>query len=103
MSSRWPRREVIELDDLPATVRGDYGTALGPAVKRNDTLRAWASRYVRLVLHRADGNKRMACDMLGISYHTLNAYLRFPVHGEAPSVDAPDAGADEDVAAERAI
>jgi DNA-binding NtrC family response regulator len=80
--------EAIELDDLPDSVRGDYGVALGPSLKRNDTLRAWASRYVRMVLHRTNGNKRMACGILGISYHTLNAYLRFPVHGDAPTIDA---------------
>src|SRR3954453_8876107 len=73
--------EVIELDDLPPAVRGDYGTALGPSMRRNDTLRAWASRYARLVLDRCEGNKREACRSLDISYHTLQSYLRFPVHG----------------------
>src|SRR5712692_9271639 len=72
--------DVIELDDLPATVRGDYAVALGPSLRRNDTLRAWASRYARLVLDRCRGNKREACDILDISYHTLNSYLRFPIH-----------------------
>jgi DNA-binding NtrC family response regulator len=72
--------DVIELDDLPATVRGDYATALGPSLRRNDTLRAWASRYARLVLDRCNGNKREACTILDISYHTLQSYLRFPVH-----------------------
>jgi transcriptional regulator with AAA-type ATPase domain len=80
---------VIELDDLPATVRGDYSTALGPSLRRNDTMRAWGSRYARLVLERSDGNKREACRVLGISYHTLQAYLRFPLEGEGE--DAVDA------------
>jgi hypothetical protein len=31
-----------------------------------------------VVLHRAHGNKREACRVLGISYHTLQAYLRMP-------------------------
>jgi transcriptional regulator with PAS, ATPase and Fis domain len=44
---------------------------------RNDTLRAWGSRYVRLVLERSGRNKRKACRALGISYHTLQAYLRY--------------------------
>jgi len=56
----------------PATVRGDYAVSLGPSLRRNDTLRAWASRYARLVLDRCGGNKREACDSLDISYHTLN-------------------------------
>ncbi len=30
--------DVLELDDLPATVRGDYALALGPSLRRNDSL-----------------------------------------------------------------
>jgi transcriptional regulator with PAS, ATPase and Fis domain len=75
--------DVVELDDLPATIRGDYAAALGPSLRRNDTLRAWASRYARLVLDRSQGNKREACRILNISYHTLNSYLRFPTHDAA--------------------
>ena len=86
--------DVLELDDLPATVRGDYGTALGPALRRNDTLRAWTSRYVRLVLDRCQNNKREACSILDISYHTLQSYLRYPWQEElaaSPSVETPAA------------
>jgi DNA-binding NtrC family response regulator len=72
--------DIIALDDLPATVRGDYATTLGPSMRRNDSLRAWASRYARLVLDRCGGNKREACRVLDISYHTLQSYLRFPLH-----------------------
>jgi len=70
--------EVIDLDDLPPAVRGGYAAALGPSLKQNDTLRIWACRYVRLVLERYDGNKRAASRALGISYHTLKAYLKSP-------------------------
>jgi two-component system response regulator HydG len=70
--------DVVELDDLPPTVRGDYAAALEPSLRRNDTLRAWTSRYARLVLDRCQGNKRETCRVLDISYHTLQAYLRFP-------------------------
>jgi DNA-binding NtrC family response regulator len=70
--------EVLDLDDLPPTIRGDYGAALVPSLRRNDTLRAWTSRYARLVLDRCQGNKRETCRVLDISYHTLQAYLRFP-------------------------
>jgi Nif-specific regulatory protein len=76
--------ERVELDDLPPRVRGDAG-AMAISVSRNDTMRAWGSRYARLVLERAGGNKREACRVLGLSYHTLNAYLRFPLDG-APQV-----------------
>lgn len=41
------------------------------------TLRAWSSRYVRLVLDRCRGNKKRACDTLDISYHTLQSLLEF--------------------------
>jgi DNA-binding NtrC family response regulator len=74
--------EVIELDDLPPAVRGDYGTTVMPSLARRDTLRAWGSRYARLVLERAQGNKREACRVLDISYHTLQAYLRYPIGGK---------------------
>ena len=40
-------------------------------------MRAWGSRYARLVLERCGGNKRQACRVLDISYHTLDAYLNF--------------------------
>jgi two-component system response regulator HydG len=68
--------EVIELEDLPPIVGGDYGAILLPSFKRNETLRAWACRYARLILERCQGNKREAARVLGISYHTLAAYLR---------------------------
>jgi transcriptional regulator with PAS, ATPase and Fis domain len=68
--------DTIELDDLPPHVRADYATVLMPALKQAETLRVWAGRYVRLILDRSDGNKREACRVLGISYHTLQAYLR---------------------------
>jgi transcriptional regulator with AAA-type ATPase domain len=81
--------DVVELDDLPPAICGDYGAALWPSVRRNDSLRAWASRYTRLVLDRCAGNKAEACRALDISYHTLQAYLRFPVH--SPAVREQDA------------
>jgi len=87
--------DVIELDDLPAAVRGDYASALGPSMRRNDTLRAWASRYARLVLNRCKDNKREACRILDISYHTLQSYLRFPVHEPATAMEQWEAEAGE--------
>jgi len=80
--------EVIELDDLPPAVRGDYGTTVLPSLARRDTLRAWGSRYARLVLERAQGNKREACRVLDISYHTLQAYLRYPIGVEEEATEA---------------
>jgi len=69
--------DVIELDDLPATVRGEHGVILGPSLARGETMRAWGSRYARIVVDRCQGRKRQACRVLGISYHTLQAYLRY--------------------------
>lgn len=66
---------VITVDDLPPEVTRDYCDLLFALPERDDTLRAWSGRYVRLVLERAQGNKRRACDVLGISYHTLQAHL----------------------------
>ena len=84
--------DTIEIDDLPPTVRGEYAEAILPSVRRNDTLRVWASRYARLILQRCQGNKREACRVLGISYHTLQAYVRFtcPPDGEESLVDVTE-------------
>jgi transcriptional regulator with PAS, ATPase and Fis domain len=75
--------DVIGLEDLPPMAGGTHLVALGPSLKRNDTLRAWARRYVRIILARHDGNRRSAARALGISYHTLKAYLRVPTEDEA--------------------
>lgn len=71
--------DQLQLDDLPPTLLAGYGDVLLPAAQNADTLRAWASRYARLVLERCGNNKRQACRQLGISYHTLQAHLRYPV------------------------
>ena len=68
---------VIGLDDLPVALRGQYGEVLMPSVQANETMRTWGSRYARLILEKCDRNKRHACEVLGISYHTLNAYLNY--------------------------
>jgi transcriptional regulator with AAA-type ATPase domain len=87
--------DAVELDDLPPSVRGETAKMVS-ALEGKDTMRAWGSRYARLVLDRSGGNKRDACRVLGISYHTLNAYLRYPLHREP---DRPvrwvDSGSDD--------
>ena len=67
----------ISVDDLPVSLRGGYGEHLVPSSQLGDSMRAWGSRYARLVLEKNDGNKRQACRALDISYHTLNSYLRY--------------------------
>ncbi len=80
----------IGLDDLPVSLRGTYGDVLMPAVQSGDCMRAWGSRYARLVLERCNRNKRQACRVLGITYHTLNAYLAYRPRDRTPRV--PPAG-----------
>ncbi len=83
--------ERIDLDDLPPAVRGDYAEILLPSLARGDTLRAWGSRYARLILERSNQNKRQTCRKLGISYHTLQAYLRYEAGDAAdPSPEVPE-------------
>jgi transcriptional regulator with PAS, ATPase and Fis domain len=67
----------IELDDLPPQVRGEYAEVLVPSLVASESMRSWGSRYARLVFERCGRNKRRACKRLDISYHTLQAYLRF--------------------------
>ena len=69
--------DFIELDDLPPALFGGYLDVLMPSMRARETMRAWGSRYARLVLERCGNNKRQACRELGISYHTLRSYLRF--------------------------
>jgi transcriptional regulator with PAS, ATPase and Fis domain len=69
--------EFLQLDDLPPALLNGYAENLVPSVRRDETMRAWGSRYARLVLERCDNNKRRACRELGISYHTLQGYIRF--------------------------
>ncbi len=72
---------LLELDDLPPALLGGYGEVLLPALRARSTMRAWGSRYARLVLERCSNNKRQACRELGISYHTLQGYLRTRTEG----------------------
>jgi transcriptional regulator with PAS, ATPase and Fis domain len=74
----------IELEHLPGRVHQDFAAVLGPALRARDSMRAWGSRYARLVLERCGRNKKMTCQVLGISYHTLQAYLRYGE--ESPTV-----------------
>ena len=80
----------VELEDLPATLLDGYAEVLLPSVHSKESMRAWGSRYARLVLERCANNKRRACRELGISYHTLQAYLRF--RPERPGKDRAATG-----------
>lgn len=72
---------VRGLLDLDATPNGDeFEATLGlmRAIERSEPLRACVCRYAWLIVQRCDGNKRHACRVLGISYHTLRTYLGSP-------------------------
>ena len=75
--------ERLELDDLPPALLGGYAEVLVPSLKSRESMRAWGSRYARIVLERCQNNKRQACRELGISYHTLQSYLRFQAPGSS--------------------
>jgi transcriptional regulator with PAS, ATPase and Fis domain len=91
--------DVIGLADLTPPVAGPHLAVVGPSLARKDTLRAWARRYVRIVLARARGNKRETARLLGISYHTLQAYLRAPMEPEVPTSEWRGEAAGESPAA----
>jgi two-component system response regulator HydG len=78
--------ERLELDDLPPALLAGYAEVLVPSLKSGESMRAWGSRYARIVLERCQNNKRQACRELGISYHTLQSYLRFPAPGSSTGV-----------------
>ena len=69
--------DQLRLLDLPPPLLTRYAENLVPSFRRQDSMRAWGSRYARLVLERCENNKRRACRELGISYHTLQGYIRF--------------------------
>jgi transcriptional regulator with PAS, ATPase and Fis domain len=69
--------DVITAADLPPEISREYGDGSRAIERRDDSLRAWTSRYVRLVLERCDNNKRRACEILDISYRTLKTHLDY--------------------------
>lgn len=75
---------VITIADLPSSITKDYAALTRHAGGRDDSLRAWSGRYTRLILERCHGNKRRACEVLDISYHTLRAHLDYASPVEEP-------------------
>lgn len=86
-------RPEISLGDLPDDLRHAGRKVVGEERQSDDSLRAWSSRYVHLVLARCGGNKRRACEVLDISYHTLQAHLTYAAPARTFPADlasAPD-------------
>jgi DNA-binding NtrC family response regulator len=69
--------DSLQLEDLPPALLDGYSEILVPSFRGSESMRAWGSRYARMVFERCENNKRRTCRELGISYHTLTAYLRF--------------------------
>ena len=95
--------DQLRLLDLPPSLLARYSENLVPSFRRQESMRAWGSRYARLVLERCENNKRRACRELGISYHTLQGYIRFrpEQRGRVTSV-AEEAGGDGPLQSHRA-
>ena len=84
--------EWLELDDLPPALLDGYAEVLVPSMRARQSMRAWASRYARLVYERCGSNKRQTCRELGISYHTLRSHLQF--RPERPDAEQAEGGAE---------
>jgi len=89
----------VGVADLPPFIADDYRTLVAGGSRHDDSLRAWSCRYVRLVLARCGGNKRRACSVLQISYHTLQSHLQYTAR--EPNVSAGSVRADRSEFAER--
>ena len=84
-----PSRQ-IQLSDLPPRVCGRYAEVLAPSVKARESMRAWGSRYAKLMFERCGRNKRATARVLGLSYHTLEAYLRYGSVSRTSAAKVPD-------------
>jgi len=80
----------VELSDLPQRVCRRYGEVLGPPVAAGESMRAWGSRYAKLMFERCGRNKRATARVLGISYHTLEAYLRYGCNSGTSTATVPE-------------
>ena len=80
----------VHAADLPAEVTKIYGNTTGARLS-DHTLRGWSSRYARLVLDRCDGNKRQACEVLDITYNTLQSRLLHPADDATLASSTPEA------------
>jgi len=76
---------TITIGDLPRDIAAPHAVVEELAAGEDQTLRAYSSRYVRMVLDRCNGNKRRACRVLDITYHTLQSHLDYTVPFEHAS------------------
>ena len=83
--------DEIQVQAICPPAMGERYSIVQPSMHGSESMRAWGSRYARLVLERCDGNKRQACRVLDISYHTLRPYLRYRPRTSAGRPSAPSA------------
>ena len=76
---------TVTIQDLPRDIAAPQGAVDETPALEDQTLRGYSSRYARMVLERCNGNKRRACRILDISYHTLQAHLDYGVPFEHAS------------------
>jgi len=67
--------DEIGIEHLPVAVTSRFRQVVEPAVVARDSARGFLVRYARTVFEQCGGNKREACRILDVSYHTLKAYL----------------------------
>jgi DNA-binding NtrC family response regulator len=67
---------LVGVEHLPSRIGAPFLEVFGPATGENTSLRRFVSHYVCLVVDRCGNNKREACRVLGISYHTLEGHLK---------------------------
>jgi transcriptional regulator with PAS, ATPase and Fis domain len=97
--------ELVRLEHLPYAVTERFREVHAVPLRTNMSLREMGAQYVRLVLAKCGNNKREACRVLDISYHTLESYIRRSavVRGALPAgrqpslLNAPGEGAEPDV------
>ena len=65
----------------PARIAAPFREVFETATREDASLRRFAAHYVRLVVERCGHNKREACRVLGIGYHTLEGHLRRAARG----------------------
>ena len=85
--------DEVDLEHLPPVVTTRFREMLEPAVVARDSARAFLVRYARTVFEQCGRNKREACRILDVSYHTLKTYLDAAgVVSPAPGADLPFVG-----------
>ncbi len=93
----------IELDDLPARIRGEFAEVLGPAIARDESMRAWACHYARLVFEKCGAQQ---APRVQATQHQLPHARSLPAgcgHGRRSRQATPAMGQDHEQFAIRVV